>query len=89
MPAQVSLAPVRPTAGAPGLPEIPRTVADVLAAVTDWPVDLVPGRAARRSSGSLLSALGATDLGVARAVEPHLDALAILDQAGSGTLPDS
>lgn len=31
---------------------------------------------------SLLATLGAADLTVARAVEPHLDALAILDQAG-------
>ncbi len=55
---------------------------DALAAVRSWPADLRPGTGATSGLWSLLATLGAHDLGVARAVEPHLDALAIRDQAG-------
>ena len=42
----------------------------------------LPGRGETAALWSALAGLGATDLTVARSVEPHLDALAILDQAG-------
>ena len=44
-----------------------------------------PAQGATRELWELLATLGAADLGVARAVEPHLDARAILAQAG---MPD-
>lgn len=65
--------------------DIPADVTDALAAVRGWPTDLRPGRGATARLWSLLATLAAHDLGVARAVEPHLDALAVLDQAGTGT----
>jgi alkylation response protein AidB-like acyl-CoA dehydrogenase len=80
----VSLAPFGATAGAPALPDVPRTVHEALAAVAGWPADLVPGAGRTARLWELLATLGATDLGVARAVEPHLDARAILTQAGLG-----
>ncbi|MEN8708041.1 MAG: acyl-CoA dehydrogenase [Nocardioides marinisabuli] len=43
-----------------------------------------PAGGATRGLWELLATLGAHDLQLARAVEPHLDALAILDEAGSG-----
>jgi alkylation response protein AidB-like acyl-CoA dehydrogenase len=42
---------------------------------------LRPGTGATGALFETLASLGAVDLGVARAIEPHLDALAILDQA--------
>lgn len=42
----------------------------------------LPGSGRTADTWRLLSTLAATDLSVARVVEPHLDALAILDQAG-------
>ena len=42
----------------------------------------VPGRGDTAALWSALAGLGATDLTVARSVEPHLDALAILAQVG-------
>ncbi|MET1059169.1 MAG: acyl-CoA dehydrogenase [Nocardioides sp.] len=45
-----------------------------------------PGHGETAALWSALAGLGATDLTVARAVEPHLDALAILDQAGDPDL---
>ncbi|MGO4341674.1 acyl-CoA dehydrogenase [Pedococcus sp. 2YAF34] len=44
----------------------------------------LPGHGRTAELWSLLVSLAAVDLTVARAVEPHLDALAILDQAGAG-----
>ena len=44
----------------------------------------VPGEGHTHELWGLLVALGAADLAVARAVEPHLDALAILRQSGLG-----
>ena len=61
--------------------DVPRTVDDALRAT--WPDHLRPGEGATRELWELLATLGATDLGVARAVEPHLDARAILAQAGT------
>jgi alkylation response protein AidB-like acyl-CoA dehydrogenase len=45
----------------------------------------VPGRGSTSRLWSALATLGSVDLTVARVVEPHLDALAILDQAGIGS----
>ncbi len=43
----------------------------------------VPGKGRTRELWEVLATLAAHDLGVVRAVEPHLDAVAILGQAGS------
>lgn len=65
------------------------SVDDALHVATTWPDDLRPGRGATVVLWELLATLAAHDLAVARAVEPHLDARAILDQApddaGAGT----
>ncbi|HEY0217673.1 MAG TPA: hypothetical protein VGC57_14885 [Cellulomonas sp.] len=66
----------------PDLPPPPGSVAEALAAVPGWSSDLRPGRGATVRLWELLATLAADDLAVARAVEPHLDAVAILDQAG-------
>ena len=66
----------------PSTLDVPRSVDDALRAVVGWPDDLLPGQGATRELWELLATLGAADLGVARAVEPHLDARAILAQAG-------
>ncbi len=62
-------------------------VADALA----WAADLddrvpVPGGGATRERWELLATVAAQDLTVARAIEPHLDAVAILHEAG-GSVP--
>lgn len=44
----------------------------------------LPGSGRTAVAWQLLTTIAATDLTVARVVEPHLDALAILDQAGDG-----
>ncbi|WP_299058306.1 acyl-CoA dehydrogenase family protein [uncultured Nocardioides sp.] len=49
----------------------------------------VPGRGATLRRWEALATLGAADLVVARALEPHLDALAILDEAGPSAGPTS
>lgn len=46
-----------------------------------------PGQGATKRLWSILAAVAAADLTAARAVEPHLDALAILDQAGLPAAP--
>jgi alkylation response protein AidB-like acyl-CoA dehydrogenase len=46
----------------------------------------LPGHGRTADLWSLLASLAAVDLTVARVVEPHLDALAILDQAGARDL---
>lgn len=46
----------------------------------------VPGDGDTRARWETLASLAADDLGVARAIEPHLDAIAILTQAG-GQIP--
>jgi len=66
--------------------EAAEVAGDVPAALT-WAADVGqwaprPGDGDTRSLWQLLANIAATDLGVARVLEPHLDALAILDQAG-------
>ncbi|WP_104168538.1 acyl-CoA dehydrogenase family protein [Arthrobacter sp. SX1312] len=61
---------------------LPRTLA--LAGELGAAVPL-PGSGRTALTWQLLTTLAAADLTVARVVEPHLDALAILDQAGMGT----
>ncbi|WP_421742408.1 acyl-CoA dehydrogenase [Cellulomonas sp.] len=80
LPGGVRLRALGPSSGAP---TIPGTVGDALRDVVTWPADLVPGGGRTTELWELLATLGAADLGVARAVEPHLDALAILAQAGT------
>src|SRR3954454_4426872 len=62
-----------------------RSIDDVLANLRRGLTDLRPGQGHTAELWELLGALAVGDLGVARAVEPHLDALAILDQAGPET----
>ncbi|MET0434019.1 MAG: acyl-CoA dehydrogenase family protein [Cellulomonas sp.] len=64
------------------LAPLPATVADALGAAVAWPDHLRPGAGSTAALWELLATLAAHDLAVARAVEPHLDARAILDQAG-------
>ncbi|MBO9569488.1 MAG: acyl-CoA dehydrogenase [Cellulomonas iranensis] len=79
-----STAPVRVGTADPWLPDpLPADVDAALAAVRTWPDHLRPGAGATAALWSTLATLAAHDLAVARAVEPHLDALAILEQAWS------
>jgi alkylation response protein AidB-like acyl-CoA dehydrogenase len=75
------------TAATTPAPPVPSDVPAALHAVPGWPDDLRPGRGATTALWEHLATLGAHDLAVARAVEPHLDARAVLDQAGSPALP--
>ncbi|MDC7122685.1 acyl-CoA/acyl-ACP dehydrogenase [Cellulomonas fimi] len=63
--------------------DVPRSVDDALDDARDWPADLVPGAGGTARLWERLATLAAADLAVARAVEPHLDARAILAQAGA------
>lgn len=77
--------PVRIDRTAPDAPlpvAVPADVDAALAAVPTWPDDLRPGAGRTERLWSLLATLAAHDLAVARAVEPHLDARAVLAQAG-------
>lgn len=74
----VSLAAARSTPANP-TDALPESVDDALALAQQWGRE-TPG--STRDLWELLATLGAHDLGVARAVEPHLDAVAILSQAG-------
>ena len=56
-------------------PELPATVDDALATTYELP-------SSARELWELLATMAAHDLAVARAVEPHLDAMGILQQAG-------
>ncbi|THJ67992.1 acyl-CoA dehydrogenase [Arthrobacter echini] len=59
------------------------SISDALALAADLgPVAPLPGSGRTADAWRLLTTLAAVDLSVARAVEPHLDALAILAQAG-------
>jgi alkylation response protein AidB-like acyl-CoA dehydrogenase len=84
----------------PGTPATDRTPADVLAsaraaagdprAALALAGDLgrrlpLPGAGHTAGLWSTLAGVAAADLTVARALEPHLDAVAILEQAGAGT----
>ncbi len=65
------------------LPEIPRTLPEALAHAERVGRELSsPGNGKTRPLWEHLATLAAVDLGVARAVEPHLDACAIFTQAG-------
>lgn len=69
---------------------LPDTVDDALVLVPAWASEgWRPGEGRTLALWELLATLAARDLAVARAVEPHLDAAAILDQAGTprDTLP--
>lgn len=71
------------------LAEVPGLGTDVPASI-DWAVrlgDLVPGPGLGRTLElwETLASTAALDVGVARILEPHLDALSILDQAPAGT----
>ncbi len=61
---------------------LPASVDEALAEVPSWPLDLRPGEGRTARLWEVLANLAANDLAVARAVEPHLDARAILAQAG-------
>ncbi|CAN5361032.1 acyl-CoA dehydrogenase [soil metagenome] len=64
-----------------------QTVTDALAlAVELGHRGLVPGAGATRELWAALSSVAANDLAAARALEPHLDAVAILRQAGAAEL---
>ncbi|MBO9553516.1 acyl-CoA dehydrogenase [Cellulomonas sp.] len=65
-----------------GTTDVPEDVGEALRVAVDWPDTLVPGAGGTRALWELLATLAASDLAVARAVEPHLDARAILAQAG-------
>lgn len=65
------------------LAPLPSSMPEALRAVVAWPDDLRPGGGSTAALWELLATLAAHDLAVARAVEPHLDARAILDQAGT------
>ena len=74
------------TFAAPTLPEAAAAAGDPVAALSlarELGARLpLPGQGDSVAMWSALAGLGATDLTVARSVEPHLDAVAILDQAG-------
>lgn len=68
----------------------PTTVDEALdAAVQLGAIAPSPGEGATADLWQALATLAAHDLGAARAIEPHLDALAILQQAGSESPTDA
>ncbi len=68
----------------PALPWLPADVPDALRLGLQWGRALpAPGEGATRELWEALATLAAYDLAAARAVEPHLDALAIVRQAGA------
>ncbi len=72
------------------LGHLPITVADALdLAAQLGSIGAVPGRGETLEVWEALATLGAFDLGAVRAVEPHLDAVAILEQAGADPAPGS
>jgi alkylation response protein AidB-like acyl-CoA dehydrogenase len=67
---------------------MPRTVEGALELARVLGVSgVVPGHGFTAMLWEVLASIAADDLGTARTVEPHLDALAILDQAPEGALP--
>lgn len=63
----------------------PDTVGAALELAASWGPKLPrPGGGRTAELWSVLATLGSVDLTVARVVEPHVDALAILDEAGAG-----
>ena len=80
-PPRVSLAPFGADRGQAEIAH-PRGIAEALRLAVDLGQDgLVPGSGRTAELWETLATLAAHDLGVARAVEPHLDAVAILEQA--------
>ncbi|MBD8058672.1 acyl-CoA dehydrogenase [Cellulomonas sp. JH27-2] len=71
-----------PTPGTVPVGEVLGSVSEALGRARGWPAQLRPGTGGTVALWELLASCAAMDLAVARAVEPHLDALAILDQAG-------
>ena len=68
----------------------PATVVDALALAARLASSgATPGRGETAQVWEALATLGALDLGFVRAVEPHLDAVAILEQAGHAVAPGS
>ena len=66
---------------------IPTTVAEALANAPELAVEApLPGSGRTGELWQLLTTIAATDLGAARAIEPHLDAIAILHEAGADDL---
>lgn len=73
-----------------GSPALPSTVDEALALGTLLDDrDAVPGRGRTRELWQLLAAVAAHDLGAARALEPHLDAMAIFEQAHDAKVMDA
>ncbi|WP_104180249.1 acyl-CoA dehydrogenase family protein [Arthrobacter sp. B0490] len=68
-----------PTSGTAATDRVDRALARAVELGTRIPL---PGSGRTAEAWQLLTDLAATDLTLARVVEPHLDALAILDQAG-------
>lgn len=81
--------------GVPGLPDVHRkaaaaagSAADSLALAQELSQEApFPGQGRTGQLWSILATVAAADLTAARAVEPHLDALAILNQAGIAASP--
>ena len=73
-----------------GSPDLPSSVDEALGLATlldDH--DAVPGRGRTRELWELLAAIAAHDLGAVRAIEPHLDAMAIFEQAHNDRVTDA
>ncbi|WP_240675490.1 acyl-CoA dehydrogenase [Cellulomonas endophytica] len=86
VPAPREGSPPRPAADPPPH-EVPGSVDEALAAAADWSDLPHPGGGATVRLWEALATLGAADLEVARAVEPHLDARAVLHQAETAGHP--
>lgn len=82
-PVRLADAPDTTVPGILGPGALPDGVEDALALARDLtPTAATLGRGGTRTLWEVFATLGAHDLGVARTVEPHLDAAAILAQAG-------
>jgi len=86
-PPRVSLAPFGIDRRLPDL-ATPQTIPEALALAIDLGGNgLVPGDGKTAELWEILATLAAHDLAIARAVEPHLDAVAILEQAAQHPVP--
>ena len=73
-----------------GSPALPSSVDEALALATLLDDrDAVPGRGRTRELWELLAAIASHDLGAVRAIEPHLDAMAIFEQAHNDRVTDA
>jgi len=81
---------ISPDAALPPLDAaMPSTIGEALARAAEFGrIAPRPGEGSTARLFELLATIAASDLGVARAVEPHLDATAILHQAGRADLLD-